>query len=201
MKQSSSWDANRSSANQEIPRILWNEEVRYYSHKGPPTSGARSMWSMHPLSHFLNIHLILSSSHLPVCLPIYLFPSDSAQKSCTPCSCPSYILHAPPISFFLVWTPEQYPVTSTNHEARRHNSSSFCPVLPQNISKPSTLFLLRSFEHPILSAKSQALKLLHMLILTSSKQHAKIQYSGFVYLFLFLSKVTHLCTQFRCNTR
>jgi len=33
MEQSSSLEANRFSASQEIPRILWNKKVRYRSHK------------------------------------------------------------------------------------------------------------------------------------------------------------------------
>jgi hypothetical protein len=37
MEQSPFWEANRFSANREIPRILWNPKVHYRSHKCPPS--------------------------------------------------------------------------------------------------------------------------------------------------------------------
>ena len=55
MEQSPSWEANRSSPNQEIPPILWNPSVHYHLHNSSDQS------SPSPPSHFLNIHFIFPS--------------------------------------------------------------------------------------------------------------------------------------------
>ena len=63
MEQSSPWEANRFSASQEIPRILWNLNfiTAFKNARQPPLSWATSIHSM-PISRFLKIHLILPST-------------------------------------------------------------------------------------------------------------------------------------------
>ena len=116
MEHSPSWEANRFSASQEIPRILWNPKVHYRIHKFlPPVPILSQLESVHaPTSHFLRSILILSS-HLCLGLPSGLFPSVSPPKPCIRLSSPPYALHAPPNSFYLILSPPKYWVSSTEH--------------------------------------------------------------------------------------
>ena len=100
MEQSSSWEANRFSAIQEIPTNLWYPEVYYRSHKyAPPVP---ILWQLDPIH---NPHptswrsILILSSHLHLCLPCGLFPSDfPTQTLCTPvlllmrATCPAHII-------------------------------------------------------------------------------------------------------------
>ena len=53
-KQHNPWEANRFSASQEIPRILWNSKVHYRIHKNTPLSPILCQINPAvPRSHFL----------------------------------------------------------------------------------------------------------------------------------------------------
>jgi len=82
MEQSPSSEANRFSASQEIPRILWNPKVYYRIRKCPPPVPILSqITSVHtPTPQFLKIQFILSSL-LSLGLPSGLFPSDFPTKT------------------------------------------------------------------------------------------------------------------------
>ena len=98
-EQSPSWEANRFSASQEFPRILWNPRVHYRIHKCP--SPVPVLSQLHPVhtftSHFLKIYLIIPST--PGSSQVVSFPQVPPPKFCIRLSSPPYAIHAPPISF------------------------------------------------------------------------------------------------------
>jgi hypothetical protein len=63
MEQSPSWEADRFSANQEIPSVLWNPKFHYHIYtRQPPVPILSQLDPVHaPTSHFLKSILILSS--------------------------------------------------------------------------------------------------------------------------------------------
>ena len=112
MQQSTSWEANWFSASQEIPRILWNPKAYYRIHTCPPHVLTLSHINQHPTSWR---YILILSSHLRLCLPSGLFLSRFPTKTLyTPLLFPISAT-CPLISFFSIWSPEQYWARSTDH--------------------------------------------------------------------------------------
>jgi len=84
MEQSPSWEANRSSASQEIARILWNpKKFHYRVYKSPPPVLILSQFIPVHAPHSTSwISILILSSHLYLGLPSGLFPSGFPTKPC-----------------------------------------------------------------------------------------------------------------------
>ena len=104
MYQGPSWETNRFSASQEIPRILRNPKIHYRSHKCPPPVPILSQ--LDPVythtSHFLKVHHACFHAWV---FQVGSFPQVSPPKSSIHLSSSPYMLHAPLISFFSIWSP------------------------------------------------------------------------------------------------
>ena len=107
LEQSPSWEANRFSASQEIPRILWNPKVhcRIHNARHLSQSWTSSIQFMPSLPTFLRSILVLSSQ-VRLGLSSGLFPSGFPTKTVCTLLLSPYALHAPPTSFVSIWSTE-----------------------------------------------------------------------------------------------
>ena len=81
-------------------------------------SWASPIHSIHP--HPTSWRSVLISTHLHIGHPSGLFPSGFPTKTLSPPSPHPYTPHAQPISFFLILSPTQYWVRSTDYLAHRY---------------------------------------------------------------------------------
>jgi hypothetical protein len=92
MEQRASWEANRSSASQEISRVLWNLKVHYRAHKCPPPLPILSQIDpIHVPYPTSRRSILILSSHLSLGLPRGLLSSSFPPKPCTHLTSP--LLH------------------------------------------------------------------------------------------------------------
>ena len=121
LEHSSSWEANSSSAGQEIPRILWNPKFTMHS-QAPATCpysqpDKSSPW---PPTHLMKMHFNIIFPSRPGSSQWSLSLMFRHQNPVLKLSCPPYMPHALPISFFLIWSPEYCLMTITGRKASRY---------------------------------------------------------------------------------
>jgi hypothetical protein len=138
MKQSPSWEANRFSATQEIPRILLNQKDHYRIHKNPPPVPILGHLDPDhtPTSHFLKIHLNIILPSIPGSPRWSLslrFPHQNPVYASS--TCPS---HVTILEFFIL---------TILSERYRSSGSSICIFLHSLLPRQS-LNVTDQFSHP-----------------------------------------------------
>jgi len=103
MEQSPFWEANRFSASQEIPCVLWNPKLHSRIYKSsPPVPILRQIKQAHA-HHSTFRRSVLMFCHPRLGLPSGLFPSDFPPKLCLQLYFP-HTCDVPRLISFLIWS-------------------------------------------------------------------------------------------------
>ena len=113
-------------------------------------SWARLIQSM-SLSRFFQLRFNIIPPSITKSSKWFLLPWDFLTIPCMHLSSPPYLLHAPPISFFLIWYLEQCLLRGANKEAS--DRAVFC-ALPSSLSGPNV---------KLFTVESKGLDLLYLL--------------------------------------
>ena len=104
--------------------MLLNPKCHYRIYKRPT--------SVPILSQINPVHapypIWILSSHLRFCLSKGLIPTGFPTKSLYELLLPPYVPHAPPILYFMIWSPEYYLVRMRDHKVPRYAVCSASPV-------------------------------------------------------------------------
>ena len=166
-EQNPSWESNRSSASQEIPRIFPNPNVHYLIHKRPPPIVSQSNSIQPPQPNSWRSNLILSS---PLCLGLPIgffplgfptktldahFPTHPLQTCHAPCPSPSWFCHPNNmwwgIQITKLFVMQSFPLSC--HLALS-GPNIFCSTLFSNtFTLPSSLKVRNQVSHACKKAK------------------------------------------------
>jgi hypothetical protein len=125
MQHSPSWAANRSSATQEIPRILWKAQVHYRIHKSPPP--VRILSQVSPIHVFHSNCLKIHWSDLRLDVQPGVSPSRFPTKTWCAFLFSPYMLRPPVISS--TYKPWSSSLCSFSTPSYPHPSSPQHPIL------------------------------------------------------------------------
>jgi hypothetical protein len=169
MEHSPSWEVNRFSTSQEISRTLRNPKVHHRIHKSPlPVTFLIHINPVHASPfHCLKIHFNIILQTTPRCSK--WSPSLTYLQQNLVYTSPPFVLHAPPISFFVTWSSEYNLRRSTDDKAPLYIVFS-TPLLPV----PSQAQISSSAFYSLTPSTYIHLSMCEIKFHTHTKQQAKL---------------------------